>query len=220
MMEASHSAPIWVPGTDYLTISPMAHFRELGEVRARRSFSSYSELHDWSVDRRTAGDFWMLLFEFLVMGESITFEWVSGQNLYPILSIGSDQNQTAFREMFPSPTWFPEARLNFAGSLSRAKSDPTNVAFIKAQESSLKPNNITWGELYAQVEKRTDALRSLGVLKGDRVAAVIGNTEHSISLCLATLSLGGYLVFNTSGLRRRWDSRSFVTDQTKARLCG
>jgi acetoacetyl-CoA synthetase len=81
MMEPSDSAPIWVPGRDDLTVSPMAHFRDLAKVRTRRNFASYRELHDWSVDQRTAGDFWMLLFEFLGMGESIkprkAFEWVS-----------------------------------------------------------------------------------------------------------------------------------------------
>jgi acetoacetyl-CoA synthetase len=59
----------------------MAQFRELAKVRTRRNFESYGELHDWSVGPATAGDFWMLLFEYLGMGDSIkptkAFEWVS-----------------------------------------------------------------------------------------------------------------------------------------------
>ena len=67
---ASHDTAIWVPGRKDLTLSPMARFRDLAKARTGRRFESYYELHDWSVDQGTAGEFWMLLFEFLGMGES------------------------------------------------------------------------------------------------------------------------------------------------------
>jgi len=100
------------------------------------------------------------------------------------------ENHSIMEKMFPSPKFFPHARLNFARSvLSYRNSNAT--ALIKTQEGSLETNNITWGELFGCVKQRADALKSLGIGEGDRVAAVIANTEHSISLCLATLSLGG-----------------------------
>ena len=92
--------------------------------------------------------------------------------------------------MFPSPKFFPSAKLNFAGSVLSQRNS-TATALIEAREGSLETNPITWGQLYRRVQQRADALKSLGVGEGDRVAAVIANTEHSISLCLATLSLGG-----------------------------
>jgi acetoacetyl-CoA synthetase len=92
--------------------------------------------------------------------------------------------------MFPSPKFFPSAKLNFAGSVLSQRNS-TATALIEAREGSLETNTITWGQLYSRVQQRADALKSLGVGEGDRVAAVIANTEHSISLCLATLSLGG-----------------------------
>jgi acetoacetyl-CoA synthetase len=92
--------------------------------------------------------------------------------------------------MFPSPKFFPSAKLNFAGSVLSQRNS-TATALIEAREGSLETNTITWGQLYSRVQQRADALKSLGVGEGDRVAVVIANTEHSISLCLATLSLGG-----------------------------
>lgn len=95
-----------------------------------------------------------------------------------------------YGKMFPTPKFFPAARLNFAGSVLSQRNS-TATALIEAHEGSLKTNNITWGKLYSSVERQADALKSLGVGEGDRVAAVMANTEHSISLCLATLSFGG-----------------------------
>lgn len=91
--------------------------------------------------------------------------------------------------MFPSPRFFPDAKMNFAQSVL-SNSDPTKIALIESSEGSLQVNKITWAMLYSKVKIRADALISLGVSDGDRVAAVVANTEHSITLCLATLSIG------------------------------
>jgi acetoacetyl-CoA synthetase len=91
--------------------------------------------------------------------------------------------------MFPSPQFFPEARLNFAGSILSDK-EPNAVAILEAQEGSLNATKITWGMLHMRVKKIADAMRTSGVVKGDRVAALIANTEQAITLCLAALSIG------------------------------
>jgi len=43
----------------------------LASKKTGRDFASYDELHEWSVIAETAGDFWMMLFEFLDMGASV-----------------------------------------------------------------------------------------------------------------------------------------------------
>jgi acetoacetyl-CoA synthetase len=91
--------------------------------------------------------------------------------------------------MFPSPEFFPGARLNFAGSiLSNRNSLAT--AILEVPEGSLEARETTWGQLYVKVEEVADAMRSSGVSKGDRVAALIANTEQAIIFCLAALSIG------------------------------
>lgn len=91
--------------------------------------------------------------------------------------------------MFPSPTFFPDAKMNFAASVFR-KRNPAGIAVIEAKEGSLETKSVTWAELYNQVEQVAAAMRANGVKKGDRVAAVIATSRLAVALCLATLSIG------------------------------
>lgn len=91
--------------------------------------------------------------------------------------------------MFPSPVFFPDARMNFAGSILQNR-ERSEVALYDVAEGSLDPTVITWGELSDRVQALAGAMRAHGVKKGDRVAAVISTSGLAIALCLATLSIG------------------------------
>jgi acetoacetyl-CoA synthetase len=58
------------------------------------------------------------------------------------------------------------------------------------QEGFLDAAAITWKMLNRRVERVADAMRSTGIVMGDRVAALIANTEQAITFCLAALSIG------------------------------
>lgn len=98
------------------------------------------------------------------------------------------KRQTPSR-MFPSPTFFPDAELNFAQSVLRNR-DPSGIAALETTEGSLEHSKVTWKELTGQVEKLAAAMKSYGVNKGDRIAAVISTSRLAVALCLATLSIG------------------------------
>ncbi|CAI2173799.1 10214_t:CDS:2 [Funneliformis geosporum] len=86
------------------------------------------------------------------------------------------------------PAWFLGARLNFAENLLWCR-DRNKVAIISAGES--RPlTNMTYHELYVQVNKLSKALRKLGVSKGDRVGAYISNCCEAVIAMLATTSIG------------------------------
>lgn len=87
------------------------------------------------------------------------------------------------------PVWFKEARLNFAENLLWAKKDSEKVAIIATGEGHGR-RSITYGQLYNDVLKFAEALKSLGVEKGDRVAAYIPNCAEAIIAMLATTSIG------------------------------
>ncbi|OCK75425.1 acetoacetyl-synthase [Lepidopterella palustris CBS 459.81] len=152
----------------------MAKFKDYANKRYALSLKTYPELHAWSVHPDTAGDFWMALFDFLDMGPTTpptsAFEPHDGN-------------------MYPSPKFFPGAKMNFTGSIFLNR-DPNGRAILEVEEASLEISVITWAELYDKVEKTADAMRSLGVQTGDRVGAVISNTAQPIILCLAALSIG------------------------------
>jgi len=171
---AASDVAIWTPREDDLRRSPMARLRDLASTKYGIQFNTYHDLHAWSVDPKTAGDFWLTLFEFVDMKASVK----------PTKAF-----EPHFGKMFPSPQFFPEARLNFAGTVLTGRR-MNDVAIIEGSEGSLQTRKITWGQMYEKVQKQADAMRSCGVTKGDRVAAVIANTQYSITLCLATLSIG------------------------------
>lgn len=78
---ADSNPTIWTPSTNELQNSALAKFRDLVNKQYQLSLNTYDEIHAWSVDPDTAGDFWMALFEFLDMGAmeapSRAFEKVS-----------------------------------------------------------------------------------------------------------------------------------------------
>lgn len=79
--------------------------------------------------------------------------------------------------------------MNFAGSILQGR-DHSAVALYEATEGRLKTRAITWGEICHEVEALAGAMRTHGVAKGDRIAAVIDSSALAIALNLATLSIG------------------------------
>ncbi|HEV2785222.1 MAG TPA: acetoacetate--CoA ligase, partial [Solirubrobacteraceae bacterium] len=103
------------------------------------------------------------------------------------------------REM-PGAEWFPGARLNYAehllkggregaGGVLAGGGDPSQVAIVHRSELR-ETAEMTWGELYEQVERCATGLRRLGVGEGDRVVAYLPNIPETIVAFLATASLG------------------------------
>lgn len=58
---------VWEPSVYDLTRSPLAKFRNRINKKYKLFLNSYADLHDWSVNPATAGDFWMELFDALDM---------------------------------------------------------------------------------------------------------------------------------------------------------
>ncbi|KAI7906202.1 acetoacetate-CoA ligase [Cokeromyces recurvatus] len=86
------------------------------------------------------------------------------------------------------PIWFKEARLNFAENLLWCTSSE-KTAIIATGEGHGK-RYISYEELYNDVLKCAEALKAMGVEKGDRVAAYIPNCAEAIIAMLATTSIG------------------------------
>jgi len=87
----------------------------------------------------------------------------------------------------PGARWFSQAKLNFAENLLRQSGD--DVAIIFRAENT-RETTLTYAELNNRVAATAAALRSSGVVAGDRVAGYLPNLPDSIIAMLATASIG------------------------------
>jgi acetoacetyl-CoA synthetase len=92
--------------------------------------------------------------------------------------------------MFPRPTFFQGAKLNFAENLLYPKciTDEDSLAVIASTEVARE--NVTWKQLRERVRQCTDALKSIGVGEGDRVAGYVANHTNALVAMLAATSMG------------------------------
>jgi acetoacetyl-CoA synthetase len=101
--------------------------------------------------------------------------------------------------MFPPPRFFPDARLNFAENMF-IHGLQDKPALIGAREGGIDIEKVTYAELQERVQHLASAMRSVGIQKGDRVAAIISNSIVSFVICLATLSIGAIYSSSATGM--------------------
>ncbi len=142
--------------------------RFIAENRARLHGDDYAALYEWSIER--PDEFWASVWKFC--------------------GVQSDtEYRTVLRDAkrMPGATWFDGATLNFAANLLAP--NLSGAALVFANERGER-GEIDWAELRRQVAAVAEHLRTLGVRKGDRVAAFIANRPEAVVAMLATASLG------------------------------
>ncbi len=159
------------PSDDEIEHTRMAQYRRWLEQRGHGPFRDYQALHRWSVE--SLETFWESVWEYTGVVAHTPYE-----------------NVLARREM-PGAEWFPGARLNFAENLLREAihGDADKVAITAVSETRQR-TQLTYGELLAAVAALQAFLADQGVGRGDRVAAIVGNTPEAIIGMLATTGLG------------------------------
>lgn len=131
-------------------------------------FSSYEELHAWSI--LNPGIFWARAWDDCqIIGHKGTRFFDPGVD-------------------FISSRFFQDATINVAENLL-SKGIDADVAIVSILEDGTR-SQLTWAELRMQVAATTAALKSLGVVTGDRVAAWAPNVTETIIFALGALSIG------------------------------
>ena len=130
--------------------------------------SSYQQLHDWSVNH--IPEFWEEVWNYCDIVHSEPYTEVV------------DNIQT-----MPGAKWFRGTKLNFAENLLRFRDDRVAIKF-KSEDKSVR--ELTYLELFQEVEKISHYLRELGVQKGDRIVGFLPNVPEAVVAMLATSSIG------------------------------
>jgi acetoacetyl-CoA synthetase len=134
-----------------------------------REISDYGALHRFSIEHR--GEFWAAVWGFTgIVGEG------------PGPAIAGDP------DAMPGVRWFPEARLNYAENLLRRRGE--GPALIFRGEDGVAAR-LSHDELRSRVAALAQALRSFGVVPGDRVCAMLPNLPETMVAALATAAVGG-----------------------------
>ncbi|KAJ7680753.1 hypothetical protein DFH06DRAFT_1164098 [Mycena polygramma] len=160
------SEPIWTPANPNWTA--VERLRRLINSKHALNLENYHDLHRYSVE---SFDFWLDLWEFLGIISSVAPKKVLQPGATPEV-----------------PTWFPEARLNYAENLLFRRDDA--IACTTGGESGVV-QHYSYRQLNELVRQMARAMRRHGLKKGDRVAAVVNNTVSAVVIALATASIGG-----------------------------
>jgi acetoacetyl-CoA synthetase len=140
----------------------------VARLQKELGLNSYTELHKWSIEN--PGLFWSRAWDDCqIIGNK-------GSNFY---SLGED---------FISSRFFSDATLNVAENLLHKGRDG-DTAIVSILEDGTRTET-TWGQLRAQVGATTAAMKSAGIVKGDRVAAWVPNVTETIIYALGALSIG------------------------------
>jgi len=162
------SQALWQPSKERIQATRLSSFQNYLNQKHAVTFDDYQSLHQWSVEQREL--FWQAIWDFCEVKAS-----------QPAISRLRDGDK------MPGAKWFEGARFNFAENLLRNKGDKT--ALISYLENGTR-KEISYGQLYIEVEKLASALRAKGVVKGDRVAGFMPNVIETIVAMLATTSIG------------------------------
>lgn len=161
---------LWTPSPERAQASAMAGFiRFLEETRGLR-FDDYNAFWTWSTTDLDA--FWQAIWD------------------HAGVRSPTPHSAVLARRAMPGAEWFPGAQVNFAGHVLRHAGDRPDETALITHSETFGRREITRGVLEARVAAFAAHLAAHGVEQGDRVAAVLPNTDASIVAMLATARLG------------------------------
>ena len=160
--------PLWSPTPQAAQHSRMAEFIALVNDQTGSSYNSFRDLHRYSIENMHS--FWSNAWDFLGIKGDL------------------DNSETLINaENIEKARFFSRALLNFTENMLPLDGD--EAAIIFRGEDKVR-RTLTWAELRAEVSQMQQLLRSAGVGKGDRVAALVPNMPEAVIGLLGAASLG------------------------------
>ncbi len=133
----------------------------------RKSNYNFKNLWKWSVDHPE--EFWSKFWD---------YSKIIGDKGKEIIKYNKIFNKTKF---------FSDSKLNYTENILKKKSSDPAISFLSEKGFE---EEISWEQLYNKVCKFSNYLKSIGLKKGDRVAAYVPNKIESIISFLACAKNG------------------------------
>ncbi len=189
---------LWQPSKAQIERSLISKFMQ--QVGDHESVSvpltDYAALYQWSIGHKE--HFWSALWDFAE---------VQGEKGEQVLLNGDDIEQAQ---------WFPDAQLNFAQNCLSRRDDAVAIYFRAENKCNY---TLTYAELYQQVATIAAWLQSVGVKKGDRVAAYMPNIPETVVAMLAATSLGAVWTSTSPDFGAQSVIERFGQTQPKVLFC-
>jgi len=114
------------------------------------------------------------------------FFWKS---IWEFTKVQGDKGSIFLKEsnIFYKNKFFPDSKLNYAKNLLKKNNEQESIIF--RSENGYK-TTLTWKNLNSHVAKVSNWMKSIGVKKGDRVAAYIPNVPEAVIAYLSTSAIG------------------------------
>ncbi|HEX7015854.1 MAG TPA: acetoacetate--CoA ligase [Cyclobacteriaceae bacterium] len=160
--------PLWSPSEAFAAGSNLSRYQKwLAEVKGVNT-GTYQELWQWSV--RETDAFWTSIIEY-----------------FDVMYDGSPEPAHSRNEM-PGVRWFENMQLNYAEHILR-NANAALPAIVFRDEAG-NDREISWDTLKREVASLQSYFRSIGVKRGDRVAAFVPCSPEATVAFLAASSLG------------------------------
>ncbi len=147
----------------------LSKYKEFLKSNNKIIFSSYGELHKWSITE--IEDFWLSIVEFF----KIEFD-------KPPSSV------YRFDKNFIETLWFTDSKISYSKNVF--KNDNLKTPAIKYQDENGDYFEITWNSLKLKTLEFKKILIKNNIQIGDRVVAYCSNTPEVVSAFLAVNSIG------------------------------
>ncbi|MFL5654358.1 MAG: acetoacetate--CoA ligase [Ktedonobacteraceae bacterium] len=159
---------LWEPSEETKQQSTLMRYMQWLESTKGLKFHTQEELWEWSVNNLE--DFWASIWDFFHIQASKPYSTVLTE-----------------RKM-PGAHWFPGAELNYAEHVFKNASTSHPAVIFQSEQQPLQ--EVSWDELARKVGWVANALRSMGVQRGDRVVAYMPNIPETLIAFLASASIG------------------------------
>jgi acetoacetyl-CoA synthetase len=164
----SEGQPLWEPSAEMKQQANVTHYIQWLADTRQLYFATREDLWKWSVTN--IEDFWASLWEYFHVQSSKPYTTV-----------------LTARKM-PGAQWFAGAELNYAEHVFRNATPDRPALLFRSERHELV--TISWDELRQKVSAIAQALRTMGVQRGDRVVAYMPNIPETVIAFLACASLG------------------------------
>ena len=155
---------LWVPSGKRKKESLLEDFSKYINIKSNYNFKT---LWKWSVDHPE--EFWSKFWDYSkIIGDK-------GKEII------------RFNKIFNKTKFFPDSKLNYTENILKKKSSDPAISFLSEKGFE---EEISWEQLYIKVCKFSNYLKSIGLKKGDRVAAYVPNKIESIISFLACAKNG------------------------------